>query len=188
LQQECLAVLQQPQFDPIRNKVELWRALNETNGVPFAIEANTSYPTDSEKAAIAQWATARQQCSAKFRAARKVPIDASPSYQKFYMDAWEVDDDISSKTGSLIVALYQGKLPYGDFATQRYNLTRTDWETRQAILKRIQAQDEQTAKEAADRAMQGYQIRMQAFSTYMAAVASRPVVVQQQQQQVIINH
>jgi len=83
-------------------------------------------------------------------------------------------DEVTGKESALIVALYQGKMTYGEFAQKRYEFARdgiaAEREFRQATL----IGDQQRAVQAQQLAQQNFQNRLAVWSAYIQAVNSRP--------------
>jgi hypothetical protein len=52
---QCKANLANPELDPIRHKVELYRDTPDSPP-PIEVASNDSYPTDSDRDVIAKWA------------------------------------------------------------------------------------------------------------------------------------
>jgi hypothetical protein len=72
---QCNAGLGSPALDPIREKVERFR--RATDGAPpFTISSNDTFPTEAERAVIAQWATIRDGCLKRSEALLVVPASA----------------------------------------------------------------------------------------------------------------
>jgi hypothetical protein len=82
-------------------------------------------------------------------------------------------DDIGGKVSALIVALYQQKMTYGEFAQKRYEIGRdiaaAEREYRQAIL----MTDEQLAIQAQQVAQQNAQSTIVVWTTYVQTVNAR---------------
>lgn len=171
LTEECQKDMQSAELNSIRDKVELMR-LNLDAPPPFAMASNQAYPTDTERQAIAKWASLRESCQARSRAARKPP--ATPLQRAVYDQEVSFGDEVVGKVSALIVALYQGKLTYGEFAQRRYEFARdgaaAEREYRQATL----IADQQRAMQAEQLAQQNFQNKLAAWSTYIQAVNSRP--------------
>lgn len=171
--EECAKDYQNPALDPIRQKIELTRAVPDTPP-PFAMAANDGYPTEVERQAIARWASMRDACIARGRAVPRVPPSATPLQATFIEQDAAFADETTGKVSGLIVALYQGKLTYGEFAQKRYEFGRdgaaAEREFRQASL----IADQQRAMQAKQLAQQEFQTKVAAWSAYLQAVNSRP--------------
>lgn len=119
---ECKSELAVPALDPIRDKVELWREPPDSPP-PFSIMANDTFPTDAEREAISQWATIRDGCLKRANASMVVP-HATGNDASYLQQQFSVVRDVQANVGYLILALYQQKLTYGEFARKRYEITR----------------------------------------------------------------
>lgn len=161
------------ELDPIRSKVELYRTSLDAPA-PFAMAANDAYPNEAERQAIAKWASLRDACMARWRAGLRPPSSATPMQATFIEQDMAFGDEIAGKVSALIVALYQGKLTYGEFAQKRYEFGRdgaaAEREFRQATL----IADQQRAMQAQQLAQQAFQNKLAAWSVYLQAVNSRP--------------
>jgi hypothetical protein len=170
---ECQDQMSSTGLDPIRSKVELYRPVADAPP-PFQLAANDSYPTDMERQAIAKWASLRDACIARERAISRVPPSATPLQAAFIEQDASFANEITGKVSALIVALYQGRLTYGEFAQKRYEFgrdgTAAEREFRQATL----IQDQQRAMQAEQLAQQNFQNKVAAWSVYLQAVNSRP--------------
>jgi len=117
----------------------------------------------------------RDACLAHQRAVTsRVPPGATPMQATFIQEDWAFLDEVQGKVSALIVALYQGKVTYGEFAQKRYEFGRdgaaAEREFRQATL----IADQQRAIEAQQLAQQRFQNTLAVWSTYLQAVNSRP--------------
>ena len=180
--EECNLETASPELDPIRHKVELCRAVWDAPP-PFEVASNDGYPTDLERQAISKWATMRDACLARQRSLSRVPASATAMQATFIEQDAAFGDEVSGKVSALIVALYQGKLTYGEFAQKRYEFGRdgatAEREFRQATL----MSDQQRAIQAQQLAQQNFQNRLLAWSTYLQAVNSRAPQTEIQMQQ-----
>lgn len=79
----------------------------------------------------------------------------------------------SAKVGDLIVALYQQKLTYGEFAKERYEITRDAADAERQYRQSMQFADQQQRMQAQQLAQQQFANRLAAWSTYMQAVNAR---------------
>lgn len=169
---ECKEQLQAPDLDPIRTKVELSRESWESP-VPFAIATIDAFPTEAERAAIAKWATLRDDCIKRSNAAFSIPPSAAP------LQVTEIQQDRafgqagSAKVGDLIVLLYQQKLTYGEFARKRYEITHEAAEAERQYRQAMQFADQQQRMQAQQLAQQQFQNSVAAWSAYMQAVNAR---------------
>lgn len=184
---ECKADYQSPELDAIRSKVELYRDAWDA-APPFTIASNENFPTELEHKAIARWAELRDACMARQRAVPRVPPTATQLQAVFIAQDASFGEEVSGKVSALIVALYQGKLNYGEFAEKRYEFGRdgaaAEREFRQATL----IADQQRQIQAQQLAQQNFQNRLAIWSTYLQTVNSRPAQTNIQVQQSVTVH
>jgi hypothetical protein len=167
-QAQCLQELATPELDPIRHKVELSR--NMTDGPPpFEIASNDAFPTDSERVVIAKWATMRDACLKRSQALLVTPQSANAAQATFFQQDISFYRDVTAQVGKLIVALYQQKLTYGEFAQKRYEIgtqgTAAELAYRQSAIDRDQQRQMQAQQQFAN--------SLAAWATYMQAVEAR---------------
>jgi hypothetical protein len=169
---ECKQSYEIGDLDPIRTKVELRRRMADAPP-PFAIASNDAYPTEIERRAIARWANLRDECLARQRALPRHAATATPLQVTVAERDWAFADEVAAKVSLLIVALYQEKMTYGEFAQKRYEFGRdgaaAEREYRQAVL----GADQQLAIQQQQLAQQNFQNKLAAWSTYIQAVNAR---------------
>ncbi len=183
----CVKDYETPELDPIRHKVELYRA-NVDAAPPFAIASNESYPTGEERQAIAKWATLRDACIARQRAISRVAAGATPMQATFIEQDAAFGDEITGRVSALIVALYQGKMTYGEFGQRRYEFSRDDAAAEREFRQAALIADQQRSAQAEQLAQQNFQNRLLAWSTYLQTVNARqPQPTIQVQQNVTIH-
>ena len=172
IEAECSQALNNSALDPILTKVELTRS-NFESPVPFGIASNAAYPTQEEIKAIATWATVRDECVTRQRNARTINPGNTPMQTLTAQQDMAFVDGLASKIGALIVALYQGKLSYGEFAQKRYEFghetAAAQREFRQAVL----SNDLQIAMQKEQLATQRFQANISAWSAYLQSVNAR---------------
>lgn len=184
---ECTKGYETATLDSIRHKIELYRS--DADAAPaFEMAANENYPTATERAAIAEWATLRDACMARQRAALHVPPGASPIQATFIEQDAAFGDETGAKVSALIVALYQGKLRYGEFAQKRYEIDRDGADAERAFRQAALIADEQRAEQAEQLAQQKFQNRLLAWSAYLQTVNARPSQTTIQVQQNVMVH
>lgn len=122
LTDDLVTKLADARFDVLRTKVEL-RHL-PMDSVPFAMAINESFPADDELPLIKAWAELREQYL-KDTESTLYPLNPDTDFSLVNFHMWRI---ICTKaqgfTGSLIVALYQQKLTYAEFAEQRAAVSR----------------------------------------------------------------
>jgi hypothetical protein len=169
---QCKDQLRTSDLDPIRYKVELIRDSWE-NSVPFAIATNDTFPTQEERAAISKWATLREECVARQNAAFSLPPTATPLQATQLQQDRSFFQSAAAGVGDLIVALYQQKLTYGEFARKRYEITRDAAEAERQYRESKQSADQQQQLQIQQFAQQQYANRLAAWATYMQGVNAR---------------
>jgi len=164
---ECKTELAVPALDPIRAKVELFR--EPTAGAPpFSIMANDTFPTDAERAAISQWATIRDGCLKRANASMVVP-NATGNDASYLQRRFSAIRDVQANVGYLILALYQQKLTYGEFARKRYEINRDALAALDAMRQAYLDQEQQRQMMAQQQLANTFA----AWSEYMQAVNAR---------------
>ena len=169
---ECKDQLRISELDPIRFKVELSRNAWD-DAVPFAIATNDTFPSQEEKAAISKWATLREQCVARQNAAFSLSPSATPLQVTQIQQDRSYFQSAAAEVGDLMVALFQQKLTYGEFARKRYEITRDAAEVERQYRESRQLADQQQQNQMQQLAQQQYAIRLAAWATYMQAVNAR---------------
>jgi hypothetical protein len=109
------------ELDPIRGKVQLMRSTME-GAPPPGILANHSKPTAEEKATITKWATLREECvqgAIRYSQSLSLPPNQIPARDKYVLLLRKVNE----QSGLLIAALYEGRLTYSEFATERMRVS-----------------------------------------------------------------
>jgi len=169
---ECKTELLNTDLDSIRDKVEIFKNLN--SAPPFSIATNDSFPSDTDKVAIAKWAKIREGCINKedvLLANNKQYLSALQNI--FFDKEREFNKKISSQLSALIVALYQSKLTYSEFAQKRYEMSSSiasaDRDFRAATL----MQDRDAQIKAQELAIQQQQNNINTWATYVQSVNNR---------------
>jgi hypothetical protein len=134
-------------LDPIRAKVELYRD-DWDLAPPFTIAVLDTFPDEAERAAIAKFATLRDQCIRRSDAISAIPTGSSPSRRAFLQQDRAFFKDAYARVGDLIVALYQQKVTYAEFAQKRYEVTRNANAAERSFRQSAALQDEQRRVEA----------------------------------------
>jgi len=184
---ECNTDYESRDLDQIRAKVELVRT-NSDAPPPFAMASNEQFPTDAERQAIEKWANIRDTCLARQRATSPASQAATALQATVAERDAAFRHEVTGKVSALIVALYQRKMTYGEFAQKRYEIGRdgadAEREYRQAVL----MSDQQLAIQAQQLAQQNFQNKLAVWSAYLQAVNSRqPQTVVHVEQSVIVH-
>lgn len=178
LASECKASLEMPNIDPIRTKVEIVRDSPELPP-PFAIAANTSFPSASELPAIAAWIELRESCQKKVNEFYR-NLDNLNSTSNLVLS---MQNSLAGRVSELAVSLYQQKITYGEFAQKRYELSRDEQLAEKQVLQDAAIVDQQTRLKAIEIAQRNNEARIEAWQAYIQSVAARQprtVIVQQQ--------
>ena len=170
--ERCKKEFQNSALDSIRDKIELER--DAESAVPFAIASNQSYPNQSEIDAIATWAKLREDCASRSFA---IISKATESRNQLQMNNAQQDlsysKKLSSSVSELIVALYQQKLTYSEFAQKRLEIGRTISAVQRDFRASTLIADREMQSKAQQIAEQQMQNNLLAWSTYMQTVNSR---------------
>jgi hypothetical protein len=131
----CNAHMATPELDPIRTKVLL---TSPPVGTPVSILSNHDLPSPAEQTAIEKWSELRDQCEAEFRvfvhSARALPRRTAFERQQIGL----IYDEGLTLIRELVLALYERRLDYGEFAARRaaasIEIQRAEQQTREAIM------------------------------------------------------
>lgn len=169
---QCKADYATPELDPIRNKVELFR--DGTSGAPpFAIASNDSFATPEERVAISKWAPLRENCLSRIEALQTDPLSASPLQRTYREQDRAFSREVTASVSALIVALYQDKVTYGEFALKRYEIIRDGRAAELAFRQATLEHDQQRQMQAQQIAQREFSNRLATWNTYMQAVNAR---------------
>jgi hypothetical protein len=168
---QCASDMQSAELDPIRHKVELLRQSPDTPP-PFEIASNDTFPAADERPIIAKWATVREGCLKRV-AALPPPPSATALQVTFRQQDRAFMQEANGRVSSLIVALYQAKLTYGEFAQRRYEITRDAAAAERQFRAAALIADRERQIQAQQLAQQQFQNNLIAWSTYMQAVNAR---------------
>jgi len=171
-EEQCKADYAVSALDPIRHKVELYRG-SDDGAPPFEIATNDSFPTSAERVAIGKWASLRDECVRRSRAVLTMPPAATGMQVAFIQQQRAFFLESGARVGELIVALYQQKLTYGEFAHKRYEITRDASATELAFRQSTLDRDQQRQMQAQQIAQQQFANNLAAWSVYMQSVNAR---------------
>lgn len=171
-QAQCKDEMLAPELDPIRHKVELYRESPES-APPFEIASNDTFPTESDRPVIAKWATIRDECIKRSEAVSNIQPSATPLQVAFLQQDRAFGKELGGRVGELIVALYQQKLTYGEFAQKRYQISREAAAAERQFRQTTLIADQQRQMQVQQLAQQQFQNNLMAWSTYMQAVNAR---------------
>ena len=173
LAEQCKAEMNDPSLDSIKDKVQLYRTL-DAPPPPFELATNNKYPTQAEKVAIAKWAKMRESCvSREINASEQTPKSGNALQDAFAEKSKSYAQQINAQVGALIVALYQSKVTYGEFAQKRYEMVAAIVNAQQDYKAALLQQDRDLQMKAEQVALQKQQNNILAWSTYMQSVNAR---------------
>jgi hypothetical protein len=169
---ECRSSMSTPQLDPIRLKVELLRESADFP-VPFRVATNDTFPSGAERDAIRLWASLREECNRRADAISRVPPSATALQTSVIQGSIQLYRQAEEQTGELLVALYNQKLTYGEFAQKRYEIGRDAATAELAYRQSALEKDEQRALQLRQIAEQAYANQLNAMANYIQAVNAR---------------
>jgi hypothetical protein len=176
--EQCRSSMSAPSLDPIRNKVELLRERGDLP-VPFQVATNNTFPSAAERDAISLWASLREGCNRQSDAISRVPAGASALQASSIQGSMQFYRQGEAQVGELIVALFNQKLTYGEFALKRYEIGRDVVNAELAYRQSALEKDEQRALQLRQVAELAYANQLNAMANYIQAVnARRPLEVQ----------
>ena len=173
VQVECEKSTQIKDLDSIRTKVQLFK-LTTDEAVPFDIATNDNFPTSVEVEAIGKWAKLREQCIAKINQVSSNEPSYGSALQKSYTDQVKAfQSQLTASISELIVALYQQKLTYGEFAQKRYEIAKNMLTAERDFRRATLLADRDIQLKQTEIAQQQAQNSLIAWSAYMNTVNAR---------------
>jgi len=169
---QCEVDMRIPELDPIRDKIEFFRDFGDAPP-PFSISTNDNFPTTLERLAIAKWATLRDACIRREIEVQVVPPSATPQQAAFLQQDWAFPREVEARVSDLIIALYQQKLTYAEFASKRYELGQQAATAERQFRRATSIADEQLQHQAEQLAQQQFQNNLLAWSTYTQQINAR---------------
>lgn len=172
-EEECNVDYSSSELDSIRGKVELIRRSSEAS-VPFQIASNETYPSNEERVVISKWAKLRERCIERTRKITDGPVSRQTPLQQVYAEQMRgYRHQLESRVGELIVALYQLKLTYSEFAIKRAEISRNISNAQRDFRTAALLADRDAQMKAQQVAEQQMQNNLMAWSTYMQSVNAR---------------
>jgi len=176
-QDQCKEDMNNPELDLIRSKVELYRSV-DGGPVPFDLATNNTFPTQKEKIVIAKWAKIREACVSRVSGfMNDASKTGTPLQNAFVEQEISFSRQMQARVGELIVALYQGKLTYGEFSQKRYemvdNIASAERAYRAAVMQSDMDRQVQSQQAAQQAQLQQQQNNLIAWQTYMQSVNAR---------------
>jgi hypothetical protein len=172
-QLQCKDELQVSELDPIRQKVELYRVMAEKDPPPFTLASNESFPTDSERPIIARWASMRDLCVKRDNAIRATPSSANAKEKLDFQEQMSIGREFSTRVGELILALYQQKLTYGEFAQKQYEFGRDALAAELVLTQAVIERDDDRRAQEEQQAQQQFANVAQSWTDYIQTVNAR---------------
>ncbi len=168
----CADAMRSAELDPIRHKVELDRAHDDLPP-PFEVSVNNSFPGEADRPVIARWASLRDACLRRARAALVVPPTASPLQAAYLEQRWSYRAESAARLSELIVGLYEAKLTYGEFAQKRYEIDAATLAAERQFDQASAAADQQRQIQLAREAREDFQVKLKAWALYNQALKDR---------------
>jgi hypothetical protein len=168
----CANAMQSPELDPIRHKIELDRAHADLPP-PFEMSVNNGFPSEEDLPVIARWASVREACLRRARAALVVPPTATPLQAAYLEQKWSYLGDSAARVSELIVGLYEGKLTYGEFAQKRYEIDAATLAAERQFDQANAVADQQRQIQLAQEAREDFQAKLKAWALYNQTIKDR---------------
>ena len=138
----------------------------------FEIASNRDFPTAADRLVIARWATARDRC-VRGNIDLPLPAGATGLNKAIVQQDRAFGTEAAARVGELILALYDGKLTYGEFAQKRYEINRDAAAAERQFRAATLIADHERQVEAKQAAQQQFQNNLIAWSAYMQSVTAR---------------
>jgi hypothetical protein len=171
VRKQCETDFATPELDPIRHKIEFMRQQDEAP--PFEFASLDQFPGAAEKPLIAKWATLRDECVKRAHSVNVVPPNATPMDVTYIQQEQAYTTDAEGRVSELVVALYQQKLTYGEFAQRRYEIGKAASDAQRAYREARLIQDEDRQLQAQQIANQQFANNLNAWANYMQVVNAR---------------
>ena len=169
----------------LESKVELFRESRAP--IPFVIASNNAHPTADEAKAIAKWAQIREEYIRETDELNsRVPSGGGALREANHRKLLSFQDDIAARVADLIVALYSGKLSYGEFARKRQEVSIALQSASDDFQRAVLEADRDAQLRQQSLAEQQRANSLAAWSTYMQSVNSRPSVLTPQPAQPLL--
>jgi len=159
-------------LDPIRHKVELVKYPFDA-APAFEVASIDEFPNAVEKEAISKWGTIRDGCIMRDESISFIPPASNAISVAFMQQQKAFLKEARARISELIVALYHSKLTYGEFATKRYEISKSAVDAERQYRESMILADQQRQQQAQQLAQQQFQNNLQAWSTYMQSVNAR---------------
>lgn len=166
----CTSLMASSEIDIIRSKVDMFHILADKSPVPFSILSNENYPTEIEAVAIGKWADLRDKCNTR-AAQADTKVQFPPSVARNSVETLQsFGTRATHQLNLLVLALYQGRITYGQFAAQQTEVRNTLIDTKLEYIKAMKEQDYNKRMQESALAEQQFQNRQQAWGTFLQGV------------------
>jgi hypothetical protein len=171
-QEVCAKEMQTSELDAIREKVELFR--ENDSPVPFQIASNQNFPTTVERNAIEKWAKIREACNSRYYSIIANAKQVGNQLQRNHSQQdLSYSKQLTASVSELVLALYQQKLTYGEFAQKRYEISQAIGNARREFRASVLTADRDAQARANQLVEQQMQNNLMLWSTYMQSVNAR---------------
>jgi hypothetical protein len=160
----CASELRSPELQPLRGKIELDRPSSD-RPPPFEIISNETFPSSADRLLIAKWATVRDRCLQE-QIDLPQPAGMTALTTARYQQIKAFGTEMAGRIGDLILALYDDKMTFGEFAQKRYEIGKDGAAAQRQFLAATLQADQQAAQ-------QQLQTNLLAWSAYMQGVNAR---------------
>jgi hypothetical protein len=170
-QSQCHADLQARELDAIRDKVEL--VVSPELPPPLVITSNDSFPTEDERPAIARWAAIRDECAKRTNTDSNAPLSEGDSVAAYEQQHEAFVREVEARVSELVLALYESKLTYGEFAQKRFELTKASVAAQRDFMDAQVDLNPSRQSRAKQLAKQEFENNLLAWSAYVQEVNAR---------------
>lgn len=167
--QECRAQMGDHDLDPIRDKLELSKVVENADRPSVAISPNNSLPTQQERSAIETWATIRDNCIQRYIQSQK-SIPLQPPENPRVEDEWlTFVRQSADRIDILVEALYQGKMTFAEFAKERAQIGEETAAARKNWFEAVNAAYQQHVAQQPQLELQQQQLADQRYQAWLQA-------------------
>lgn len=167
----CEADFATPELDPIRHKVEFVRQQDEAP--PFEFASLDQFPTAAEQPLLGKWATRRDACLKRAHGVNVIPPNAGAMDVTYIEQERAYTTEAEGRVSELIVALYQQRVTYGEFARRRYEIGKAASDAQRQYREARLIQDQDRQLQVQQIVNQQFANNLNAWANYMHAVNAR---------------
>ncbi|WP_060415415.1 hypothetical protein [Burkholderia ubonensis] len=171
VRKECETDFAMSELNPIRHKIEFMRRQDEAP--PFEFASLDQFPTAAERSLVGKWATLRDACLKRAHGINVIPPNASPIDVTYIEQQQAYTTEAEGRVSELIVALYQQRVTYGEFARRRYEIGKAASDAQRLYREARLIQDQDRQLQAQQIANQQFTNNLNAWANYMHAVNAR---------------